>query len=478
MSGLLHTSLIQRSKKTKNKLLIQILDSTVCSICQDYMFVPMVTPCGHSFCYGCLCSWFSSSNVDGLSCPHCRTSITSAPYFNSTLKQWLEIFLDTLDDNDKIKDIFKSMTEGKEESFKKYQKDKNNDQLYNGVFSETALAVIDEDDDGIARCSNCHWELDPDFEEGGNVCPHCNTRIRNHVTSTSTNVRTEGFQSSEYSEDELEQLQDDITRQREPSEDSNNNINNGNADNEESPNRKSITNIFDDKASEDDEYYSSEIDAPSTTKFRPKTNKFGWKANIYKQRTTSYNDEAGINDELDMDSDLADFIADDDEIEVEELDDNEDEIDGIRIKHRTPSNDGYEVTDGFSDDDDDNQETLGPLSNKEDMLNESESHDSEYYERNHSGFVSGDSLDDSAEVQELMKRRSRKRIIEDDEDDEVEEIGSKKIASKTTTKSDDNQDLEKSDSDIMDLLDGNQTSNNSSKRQRRYKVVVPDSDED
>src|SRR6476469_7656958 len=47
-----------------------------CSICIDLFSVPVVTPCGHLFCYKCLFKWIKSKTR----CPQCRNRITTVPY--------------------------------------------------------------------------------------------------------------------------------------------------------------------------------------------------------------------------------------------------------------------------------------------------------------------------------------------------------------------------------------------------------------
>lgn len=55
---------------------------------------------------------------------------------------------------------------------KQYKKDLNSNNLFKKVFKMTGRAVIDTSD-GVARCSNCHWEVH------GDRCPNCNIRLRN-----------------------------------------------------------------------------------------------------------------------------------------------------------------------------------------------------------------------------------------------------------------------------------------------------------
>lgn len=40
-----------------------------CSICLDEINNPCVTPCGHMYCYECICEWLEQSNQ----CPICKS---------------------------------------------------------------------------------------------------------------------------------------------------------------------------------------------------------------------------------------------------------------------------------------------------------------------------------------------------------------------------------------------------------------------
>lgn len=214
MSGVLQACLANRGKKTKGKLLSKLLDSTICSICHDYMFVPMMTQCGHNYCYSCLTSWFDSNSTLELSCPQCRASISETPNLNSALQQWLDTLLDTLHRKEKDNKDFQVLHDAKNETESAYKSDKKNDNLFNGIFKTSAIGVVDEDDDGILRCSNCHWELEDD-DEG--MCPHCNSRIRSRMTTNGipqrhTSEDEEDEEGSETSEGEIEDIAQSIQR--------------------------------------------------------------------------------------------------------------------------------------------------------------------------------------------------------------------------------------------------------------------------
>lgn len=420
MNGVVHVSIARRSKKTKNKLLLKLIDSTVCSVCQDYMYVPMITVCGHTYCYGCLTSWFTSNETAELSCPQCRASVNLEPVLNSVLQQWIKLLADTSEEKEKFVDgnvvddssvratlsnistLKKDMMEAED----KYKEDKKNGTLYGSVFSNSALAFIDDEDDGIARCSNCHWELDPDFEqEEGNVCPHCNTRIRNRVvargnsnstsTAAETGHRRNGFDSDEYSEGELEDLENDIERYHEDSERSIREIVSDKEDEGLSaqfnrrfplPNRGRNF-LHDDEAEEDEEAESEDEDEEPVAKpYKP--------GRRYNQ----------ADDDEEVGSDLESFI-DDDEGDEEPV-----------AMHGE-----------YADDDSNSDQELIVLDDQD------EGRDSDFYEHHDEGYASGDSLDDGSEIddnhsidvndddatgQQYRKKQKRYRVVLDGSDEE------------------------------------------------------------
>lgn len=55
---------------------------------------------------------------------------------------------------------------------KPYNEDSESKQLFKGLFSGLATSVVDTSD-GVARCSNCHWEAH------GRVCLNCGVRFAN-----------------------------------------------------------------------------------------------------------------------------------------------------------------------------------------------------------------------------------------------------------------------------------------------------------
>ncbi|CUS21457.1 LAQU0S03e03048g1_1 [Lachancea quebecensis] len=152
------------------------------------MYVPVMTSCGHNYCYECISNWLVSNNANELTCPQCRSPLKEQPALNVALQNLLNYVLDSYGIGSSQNDSTRA------ESVSKYRDDSYLDRLFKNVFNNTAMAVVD-DDDGVARCSNCHWEVE------GDICPHCSARMRNRA------VEEEEFPSDEYSEDEIERIQ-------------------------------------------------------------------------------------------------------------------------------------------------------------------------------------------------------------------------------------------------------------------------------
>lgn len=96
MTGTLREFLTAKSPKIQWQVLSKVFESLTCSICHEYMYVPMMTQCGHNYCYDCLLAWFESNPEEELSCPQCRASVINTPALNSALKQWLHTVFEAL----------------------------------------------------------------------------------------------------------------------------------------------------------------------------------------------------------------------------------------------------------------------------------------------------------------------------------------------------------------------------------------------
>ncbi|EJS41784.1 psh1p [Saccharomyces arboricola H-6] len=408
MGDELHNRLLNHDNDTKDAILYKIIESLVCSICHDYMFVPMMTPCGHNYCYGCLNTWFSSNTQKELACPQCRSDITTIPALNTTLQQYLSFIIEKLggDDDEPFKKLL--TTKLKEEQDYKLAKEK--DTLFEKVFKNSALAVADDSDDGITRCSNCHWELDPDEVEDGNVCPHCTARLRNYAGGR------DEFDEEEYSEGELDEIRESMRRRRE----------NRFASADPFANRDDVSS--EEESSSDEEPMREHIPQGRWARSHNRS--------IAVDAVDDEDDEEELEEEEEeeMDSDLKDFIEDDE--------DDEDEDGSRRNMILSALNNKQGI---ITDDEEQEDQENAPA--------EEEDRDSDFYEHNDEGFVSGDSLDeDQKEIAE----------VESSSDSEGHSISYPS-----------SNDVEEQDEHDTDELDDQQP-----KRQKRFRIVLGDSDDE
>ncbi|KAL6942592.1 hypothetical protein ACO0QE_003775 [Hanseniaspora vineae] len=113
------------------------------------------------------------------------------------------------DAGDKNEESWKIVLKTKKEMLNKYNFDLENEQLYNGVFANSAVAKVDADDEGVIRCSNCHWELE---EDDLDECPHCSSRFRAIQTggALEPSFGTGNHNQSDYSEGEYEEMENEM----------------------------------------------------------------------------------------------------------------------------------------------------------------------------------------------------------------------------------------------------------------------------
>lgn len=150
----------------KDQLLLSVVSSLECLICSEVMHVPFLAQCGHSFCYGCLNSWFETK----VNCPTCRMDMEQAPILNIQLrdisKNTTDIIIESLEDKLHLKEL----SDARATIVEEYDQDLRRKNLFGDAFNN-APTLVDRSD-GVPRCGNCHWEAH------GNVCLHCGARFR------------------------------------------------------------------------------------------------------------------------------------------------------------------------------------------------------------------------------------------------------------------------------------------------------------
>ncbi|CAL9731096.1 hypothetical protein MOUN0_L01002 [Monosporozyma unispora] len=364
--------IVENLGKKKNKTIVtNLLSSSQCHICHEILNIPIMLSCGHNYCYMCLKSWFKTNENRLLGCPDCRKSVDVTPAFNLFLDHQLKFILNLVKEKGVDSKWDQTLSE-REQDEAIYKNDVAKDMLFANVFKNSTLSVVDMDDDGIPRCGNCHWELDPDdMDEEENVCPHCHYRIRNNVApADSENVMSGSVRSiandlrrraEEYSEGEYDDIIDDIRRY------SDSDLESGVDDyisHEDSANRN--MSLHDNEAIDEDANSKSENE-----------------------------DEL----EEEHDSEMDSFIENDEEDNDEEIMDSEDEPSSMSRKRK------YSVL----DDDEENQ-----INND---ANSSEQ-DSDFYEHNEDeGFVSGDSLDDGSDNEVAQNDQEMDEAESENEED-------------------------------------------------------------
>lgn len=138
------------------KSLIEILSQLSCPICQDVPTQPHLLPtCGHTFCYDCIKSWFPCNP----SCPVCRAVIgEKKPILNHALKSVIHaVFsnLQSLTDQNTARSLNDWLIERNRE----YNTDRESDFPWLKKIPDNWARAVVDNEDGVPRCSACHWEL-------------------------------------------------------------------------------------------------------------------------------------------------------------------------------------------------------------------------------------------------------------------------------------------------------------------------------
>ena len=171
----------------------------VCTICVDYYCAPYAITCGHAFCYDCLSGWFNTLEVGhrqeleqeqreerdevqaelddledshsneaavrsraSMTCPICRTKVTSCPVRNLALEQQVRCVVNKLPSEDDRKAYYLRQT--RTEAMIKRDTNDGSLQLWAEMFPRGAVR---DKEDGVRRCMECLWEI------VGSRCVNC-----------------------------------------------------------------------------------------------------------------------------------------------------------------------------------------------------------------------------------------------------------------------------------------------------------------
>ncbi|KAF4553907.1 Zinc finger C3HC4 type domain-containing protein 1 [Elsinoe fawcettii] len=174
-----------------------------CKICEKLFYEPYVLHCGHTYCYRCLSTWFNSNSK--MSCPNCRVRITQTPAPSYAIKDMVLVFMkraELLPDGETVQEheIWRKEEED-HLTADKNNKDPRSGGLFKGRFNgrRGVLRPLVDPTDNVARCPNCHWELEDDS------CPHCGI----HFDSEGYESASDDYDSMDDMDGELEAVDDD-----------------------------------------------------------------------------------------------------------------------------------------------------------------------------------------------------------------------------------------------------------------------------
>ncbi|RKF63434.1 RNA polymerase II elongation factor [Erysiphe neolycopersici] len=142
-----------------------------CSICDQLLYEPWTIACGHTYCYSCLCSWFSQDKRKK-SCPECRLRVKVMPAPSFLIKQLVEVILkrsELLLADESVEQHEKKRAE----EITMVDNDRNSSKgLFKGMFALKQNRLWRDNTDGVLRCYGCGFE-----HEGGPLCSNCGEEI-------------------------------------------------------------------------------------------------------------------------------------------------------------------------------------------------------------------------------------------------------------------------------------------------------------
>ncbi|KAL1965650.1 hypothetical protein VTN77DRAFT_5327 [Rasamsonia byssochlamydoides] len=170
-----------------------------CGICVRPLYEPYTLACGHTFCYGCLTSWFTANSRSKKTCPDCRAQVKTQPAPAYLVRGIVHMFTNHAELLEKGETTAQHKKLQKEEQ-EKVEADKANTHpqtggLFQGCFKERPSQPIIDVEDGVTRCPNCAWELEDD------ACVNCGYHVDADETVTGTTDSEENSEMTDYNED-------------------------------------------------------------------------------------------------------------------------------------------------------------------------------------------------------------------------------------------------------------------------------------
>lgn len=184
-----------------------------CGICVRPLYEPYTLACGHTFCYGCLTSWFSSGRSNK-TCPDCRAQVKIQPAPAYLVRAIVQMFTSNAELLEKGETTSEHSKNQREEA-EKLEADKTSDHpntggLFQGCFKPKPhhLGPIFDADDGVTRCPNCAWELEED------ECVNCGYHAEDGTIGDSedfSDMTDEDDEDDDNEDDDDEEMDDDMT---------------------------------------------------------------------------------------------------------------------------------------------------------------------------------------------------------------------------------------------------------------------------
>jgi hypothetical protein len=98
---------------------IIIMDAFNCPHCSDLFVLPVVVPCGHSFCADCMCGFFQENTT---ACPLCKESMDlKLSKRNFQAEKMMEFYVEKVLSEISLKNEYDAKFEGKKDSWEKFQ---------------------------------------------------------------------------------------------------------------------------------------------------------------------------------------------------------------------------------------------------------------------------------------------------------------------------------------------------------------------
>ncbi|KAL4906510.1 hypothetical protein BDW74DRAFT_133763 [Aspergillus multicolor] len=178
-----------------------------CGICIRPLYEPFTLACGHTFCYGCLTSWFAEGK-NNKTCPDCRAPVKSQPAPAYLVRAVVQLFTSRAELLDKGETTDQHIAHQTEEAERleadKKNKDPKKGGIFRGIFNQTRhrpAQPIYDIDDGVVRCPHCAHELEDED------CLNCGYR---HEDDSMSDTRSDSDENSEMTDDPYGEVDDDI----------------------------------------------------------------------------------------------------------------------------------------------------------------------------------------------------------------------------------------------------------------------------